>query len=717
MSTEFELDGYLRPIYEKYVVVCNLLLSLILLSFHEYLNVPAFWAYLCVFFFVAYAIRRLRQALAIRAYQQGLTKIEPFKLSTDRLPHSSKRTWIGRGFEWTGKHTQRVYDSKKENIKKHYAPTALFTWIRNNELKIEVGESSNWLRAKVANITSRYKWGPFANPWSPLPPVGGMSVFHAVGMEDETDQHMGLDERNGHMAVIGTTRVGKSRLLEILVTQDLERNDGIVAVFDPKGDQELLARMWAEAKRCGRDDEFYIFSLGATKISCKYNAVANFSRIASIAGRISDELPGGGNSSAFKDFAWRFLLLTTNALIQMGEKPTFTSIKKYIEDLEPLFLRLAKFELDREYPQWRDEFRDLSKPKMKKNAKGELVEVKLKAGSLSGRGHETIILDKILTDFYERNPHKINAILESLRVSMKTDQGYYGKITASLLPLLQKLTSGNVASIISPDYGDVKDNRPMITWSKLIQRKAVLYAGFDAMTDAVVADSVGSQFFSDFVSSVSGEVYKHGVNKGLPDARNNEVIPLWIHMDEFQSLIRGGDSILSILNRSAGSGGRVTAYMQSTTDVEEAMGDKAKAQVVLSNFNSIIMLRTSTEESAKYLTNKVAEVDVYALQVKGSVSDTGKVLKDDGAGDNDHELFKTSFSAGVVKEGREPLITPSMIMSLPKGQAFAFLNGARLVKLRFPLLDDSKGFEVADSEQVYDEIMRKYRLGPYTGRN
>ena len=45
---------------------------------------------------------------------------------------------------------------------------------------------------------------------------------------------MDIGERVGHTLVLGTTRVGKTRLAEILITQDIRRGD-VVIVFDPKG--------------------------------------------------------------------------------------------------------------------------------------------------------------------------------------------------------------------------------------------------------------------------------------------------------------------------------------------------------------------------------------------------------------------------------------------------------------------------------------------------
>jgi len=74
----------------------------------------------------------------------------------------------------------------------------------------------------------------------------------------------------------------------------------VVIVFDPKGDTDLLKRMYVEAKREG---EFYIFHLGWPEISARYNAVGRFGRISEVATCIAGQLSGEGNSAAFREFS------------------------------------------------------------------------------------------------------------------------------------------------------------------------------------------------------------------------------------------------------------------------------------------------------------------------------------------------------------------------------------------------------------------------------
>ncbi len=74
---------------------------------------------------------------------------------------------------------------------------------------------------RFAGFCKKDSW---LNPVRPLPPVGGNPVLHGVE-PDEVNVTMDLRERVGHMLVLGTTRVGKTRLAEVLITQDIRRGE------------------------------------------------------------------------------------------------------------------------------------------------------------------------------------------------------------------------------------------------------------------------------------------------------------------------------------------------------------------------------------------------------------------------------------------------------------------------------------------------------------
>ncbi len=178
-------------------------------------------------------------------------------------------------------------------------------------------------------------------------------------------------------------------------------------------------------------------------------------------------------------------------------------------------------------------------------------------------------------------------ILDGLRSAVRYDRTYFDKIVASLLPLLEKLTTGKTAELLAPDYLDMSDTRPVFDWEQVIRKKAVVYIGLDALSDSEVASAVGNSMFADLVS-VAGHIYKHGMNAGLPGG-NGTKNPVNLHCDEFNELM--GDEFIPLINKGGGAGMQVTAYTQTSSDIEARTGSAAKTAQVQGNFNNMIMLR------------------------------------------------------------------------------------------------------------------------------
>ena len=356
------------------------------------------------------------------------------------------------------------------------------------ELKVERSPFA-WL----SGITRRDAWW---NPVAPLPPVGGDAAIHGVELK-ESEIWMSLGERVGHTLVLGTTRVGKTRLAELLIAQDIRRGE-VVIVFDPKGDADLLRRIYAEAKRAGREREFYMFHLGHPEISARYNPIGNFSRVTEVATRIAGQLPSEGQSAAFKEFVWRFVNVMARALVALGRKPGYEQINRYAANVEPLLVDYFEHWLDREpgAAGWRAEVESMQIDKKSLN-KG-----------LQSRGLAAVTLVE-----YARRKQLYDPIAHALASTLNYEKSYFDKLVASLLPLLEKLTTGKAAALISPDYDDPTDHRPIFDWMSVINGGGIVYIGLDALSDYEVAAAVGNSMFAD-LTSVAGKLYKFGQGYG-----------------------------------------------------------------------------------------------------------------------------------------------------------------------------------------------------------
>lgn len=628
---------------------------------------------------IAFGLYRVKQGNDILVYQRNLKRLPRFAMTARQIPCYQKYLYLGQGFEWGQKHTQRLKDTLSPAAAQYLAPSLTYNVVRNIERKIE-----NTPFSYLAKLTSK---DHFLNPFRPLPPIGGNPAIHGVELKEE-QVLLPVSERPGHTLVLGATRVGKSRLAEILIEQDIRRNDGPVIVFDPKSDAGLLTRMYAAAKREGREDDVYIFHLGFPEISARYNAVGNFSRITEVASRISGQLSSEGNSAAFKEFAWRFINIVSRALVALGEKPGYNNVLRYVTDIEPLFNDYATFYLNKNGDHsWTEDVNKLTTIAERQYEKNPRI---------AKFTHPRTEALKKYIEQSEISDGVINGLLTALRY----DKTYFDKLVASLLPLLEKLTTGEIGELISPDYFDLNDDRVIFEWTQVIRKKAIVYVGLDAMTDTEVASAVGNSMFADLVST-AGQIYKHGAEQGMLGGRDNVMPNICLHADEFNELM--GDEFLPMINKSGGAGMQITAYTQSRGDIEARLGVIAKARQVESNFNNLIMLRVKDSFTAEVLTDQLPEVEISQKMTVSGAADSS---------DTDNAIDFTSNTQDRISALRVPMLETSHITTLPKGQAFCLLDGGRLFKVRFPLpIEDKKENFPATIQALIDDMKKTYRTG------
>lgn len=606
--------------------------------------------------FLAFGAIRLRDALVILRYRRNIRRLPRYVMTSRNVPVSQHRLFIGRGFRWEQQHTHRLTQTFRPEFRRYVESTPAYLLARRLEERLEFAP---FPLSKLARLTA---WDVPINPLRPLPPVGGLPRLHGIE-PNEVDVSLPLGERVGHSLVLGATRVGKTRLAELFVTQDIRRRNAVgehevVIVFDPKGDADLLKRMYVEAKRAGREREFYVFHLGWTGFSARYNAVGRFGRISEVATRIAGQLSGEGNSAAFREFAWRFVNIIARALVELGQRPDYLLIQRHVVNIDALFLEYAAHYFARTEPKAWEIIVQLEGRLNDKNIPRHML----------GREKRVVALEQYLSQVRTYDP-----VLDGLRSAVRYDRTYFDKIVASLLPLLEKLTTGKTAQLLAPNYSDLNDPRPIFDWMQVVRKRAVVYVGLDALSDAEVAAAVGNSMFSDLVS-IAGHIYKFGIDDGLPGAMAGARVPINVHADEFNELM--GAEFVPLVNKGGGAGVQITAYTQTLSDIEARIGNRAKASQVIGNFNNLFMLRVRETATAELLTRQLPKVDVYTTTLVSGATDSSDIR---GATDF------TSNAQDRISTASVPMIEPAHVVGLPKGQAFALLQGGQLWKIRMPL--------------------------------
>ncbi|MEE9493603.1 MAG: type IV conjugative transfer system coupling protein TraD [Gammaproteobacteria bacterium] len=677
--SQYEIESLLRPAVEYYAAASYASAAAIAAIAPETLMLLPSVAYVAAGLLLVRGFQRFRQGYVVNRYKRGLWRLPFYQLSSDQIPVSDRVLFLGLGFRWDQRHAQRLADTERKEFSHYAQPPGYFKAARYLELKYE---KTALLKPLIRLLGNSSKF----NPVKPLPKVGGNPVIHATGLlEGEKPININLEERVGHMLVLGTTRVGKTRLLETLVTQDIRRGD-VVVVFDPKGDKDVLRRMYVEAKAAGRLDAFYFFHLGYPEHSARYNAIGNYSRITEVASRIAGRLPGEGQSQAFREFVWRYVNVIAKALNALGKRPDFSMIKRYGENMEPLFVDYLEFCLethfgnDKSWQTTRIEYEENYRQKEDGFKKGR---------NMADRSDKAMALYKLFVENDLQDP-----IALSMIKTFEQERGYLDKLVGSLLPLMEKLCTGNVGELLSPDYLDESDERPIFDWPQIFRTGGIVYIGLDALTDPEVASAVGSTMFAD-MTSVAGTIYKEGVNFGSP-LKSDKKTAVSIHADEFNELI--GDEFIPLLNKAGGAGYQVTAYTQTWSDVIARLGNNAKAGQVAGNFNSIIMLRVREIETAEMLTKQLKEVEIDHATVISRATDSST------PGDGKHF---TSATEQRNTTQRVDLIHPSDMTQLPKGQAFALINGGVPYKIRMSLPDNNDFKDIPDQIKGLSDAMAK----------
>ncbi|MXZ43662.1 MAG: type IV conjugative transfer system coupling protein TraD [Gammaproteobacteria bacterium] len=651
---KFPVEALLRAPVELWsALVCGTM-SFALVFFGDSLFLPRSFTHIAAILIGCLGGYRFIGALYILAYHVCLSHSTRWSISFARIPQQKGFIYLGSGFRWTHRHTQRLKDTELPEAQRYLVKN----WIK---IVGKLAKTCTRLNLTKADIQLY---------------MSGNAKLHGVELW-KRKVWLNSQDRVGHTLVVGTTRVGKTRLAELLIAQDIQMGE-VVFVFDPKGDIDLLQRVYTEACRAGREDQLYVFHLGYPEVSCRYNAIGRFSRITEVATRIANQLPSGGSSSAFKEFAWRFVNIIARALHELRQVPDYRKIRQYINDIEPLFVEYTRSLLSRTEPAgWAAEVKNIARSLNDRNL----------TSALKGRDANAVALYK-----YVQKKNIDDPVLEGLVSAFKYDRTYFDKIVSSVGPLMEKLTTGSVADLIAPTSDD--DRRPIFSWLDVIRKNGIVYVGLDALSDTTVAGAVGNSMFADLVS-IAGYLYKHGING--ENGIYVEPPKVCIHADEFNELI--GDEFIPLLNKAGGAGYQVTAYTQTISDLEARVGSKAKTGQILGNFNSLVMLRVKELATAEFLTKQLPQIEVRGLKTSSSAIAT------------DTNRLGTEFSSRTDDQltvSEAPLLTAANLMGLPRGHAFAILDGNNLWKVRFPMPEKSDSFSPSNIEGVFEAMHANY---------
>ena len=509
------------------------------------------------------------------------------------LPARDTGILLGRGFQWTPQHTQE-----------------LETFMRDGARPLPTGAGER----------------------------GGYPALHAVGRAQERPLVLPFSELVGHVLIGGTTRSGKTRLLEVIACEAI-RAPGTVVVIDPKGDVELLVRAAAQARRMGR--EFRFFSPAFPQASKTFNPLSMCETTTELAARVQALMPGGGGMARdpfFTEYPLAIIERLGAAQAAVGEKWTIeglnavTTLVPPLEDLIAKYLHRAVFERGGEgVPPFRE-------------MKAEYEQ----------SGRRDLLADAMLDDHGKPRDH-------------------WQRVTANLTPAFRGVTGGEMGRLLSTVPPD-------LSWQKIVAgsggKGMVVYFSMNSLMFGEVSNRIGRVVLQDLIGFL-GRRYAYDDPASMT--------PITILIDEFSNVAYGG--FIDALNKGGGARAHFMLAMQSLADPEAAMGREG-AQRVLDNLNTRVWFRLTDDRTAKVATEGLGFTHV-------AFEEAGHGISFGGVGG-----LVGNASARLSRSER-PLIRSEWLTAMPRGECLVRLRGENW-KLRVPLLRPvPRDEQVAVAEQ-YD---------------
>ena len=132
--------------------------ALVLVLVPEVFLLPPVLAYLAAMSLLLHAGWRLAQGSRLLHYQANLRRLSRYRLAAEAIPWSGRALFLGMGFNWDRRHSQRLHDTRNPAYRDLLRPGWLYRAARHLERGVE-GTALDWLGRLTR---SEALWNPVA---------------------------------------------------------------------------------------------------------------------------------------------------------------------------------------------------------------------------------------------------------------------------------------------------------------------------------------------------------------------------------------------------------------------------------------------------------------------------------------------------------------------------------------------------------------------------
>lgn len=511
--------------------------------------------------------------------------------------------------------------------------------------------------------------------------------------------YSGWKPGHGHYGIQGSTRVGKTVLLQMLVRQIIRKRESLIMV-DPKGGfgQEVVATILEELALTDQIQDFMYISPAFVNLSDRINVLYGLSNeaIASMVAKLT-ETPT--SEQFFSDVVYKVVLAVTTAFeaFESYDDPTGEITRGFVaheirkwnsfvkskgmtrevvdaerhismpdqvaieKDFDALYNPTSPTEGDLRYTRTLMTFRDLAKFATYE----ALQELRENLHSLDAATPDLAGVDKATIDGMEHKRQEAVRLLDDVLAQQKE---FFTKISVSLSTILTQLSAGNTGHV----FCDIRINPLFLRLQHSERKTFAVIQPFPLMFKTVSMMSV--KVFMSMLESIMGTV-------GASGRSLNERIHFVI--DEAASVVFNG--IETLFNQAGGLGVTLYVATQSFSDWSLKLGE-ANARVVMDNINNIIRLRMNDISSCEQVTKE------FGIKKKMITS----------------AMFSEHDTRYMTDVKDEWIVPPEMVMRLPVARAFAKFE-QNIYLLDLPYYSGPKGFlsmPELDIERLRTEMNR-----------
>lgn len=592
---------------------------------------------------------RLFGAQRLLKYKLSLSGKEIVIMKTTELqkvmPKLGENLWLGWGYRWEPRHTQRAYEVLKRDLDDVYPPTWWLKWM---------GKPNDPRQAK------------------------GLPWVHGLDMK-ESDVLLPLESLKGHCAIIATTGAIKTRLAALIIFQLALRGD-CVLVIDPKGDRDLREICRQAAVLAGHPERFLMLHPAFASESVRLDLVKNWDQVSQVASRITMVL-GSQESDNFKEFCWMAVHRITNGMKYVGRRVSLYNLKTSMESrvsVEKLTENaLRKFFKD-ECPQLLEAVEKEINAANSAGGKRQVNKNAVETNSPELSAMIKVFLSAVPESQDEANLTGLPTKPEEVRglvAILEANKEWFGKMIVSITPLLTKLTTDDLRGLLSPDYEDINDTRPIMDGKRLVEGNHIFYMGTDTLADESVGKAMSTMMLAE-LSSVAAEIYNHGVG-----SKDDGSQPRRVHVvvDEWRDA--ACEPMIQQANKGRGAGFFIWAMGQTFSDlVDKFGGNTARARTFIGNMNNLIVGATQDPDTMDLIIDKLGETSII---VKSQSSGMGSKTEDVGL------EFSANQSESITEKSVE-IFPRSLLPKLQDLHYIGFFNRGELIKGRIPVIVQNK---------------------------